>query len=172
MTSIVLLKGASKMISWPLKHRRQLTCMLMLMGFLTARSTIDPSHSAEISIPIEWQMSQHQTLELKRKLAFQGETRAIEQDLDGTKGVPLVVLLVGLVAAPRLVDALITAAHDVTCGGVVVLEKQEGLKIDCSKELGHGVIAVKDRRGTEIYRRAKSFDEKSLIELIVSMMKK
>lgn len=119
---------------------------------------------------IDWPVPRALVAELRDEMDFAGED--IEPDLasvDDTRGLPLIYLFVGLVALPDLVRGIQAAVRDVTCGGVLVEESDDGLDIRCVPALGVGTVVVRQRDGVTVERFEQVDSQAPLLEAITKL---
>jgi hypothetical protein len=89
------------------------------VGSLACKSALPASVGGEERIPVRWHLPRDEVGLVVERLRFDGR---LEPDLgtaSGTRGLPAIYVLIGLLMLPKLIDGIVTVYRKNLYGGVV-----------------------------------------------------
>ncbi|WP_347986002.1 hypothetical protein [Methylomonas sp. AM2-LC] len=123
------------------------------------------AESEQVSAVI-WNVPQDIRADLITQLGTGTEQKA-DSDSKGAE----ILVVVAAVTLTVLARQTVTLAHDIRCGGTVILDKGGKLEVSCDKALIPGTTIIKHRNGkTEIFPPEGTVQQ--LIDLLSSITKK
>lgn len=149
---------------------RTLVCSVLVLAVLKRPTValVRAEEPADQTVAFEWRVPAAQADIVRKNLQYQGE----ETPQADSRGVPVLVIFVGLVLLPYLANAVLALQRQIAYGGVVVDARSEVVKITHDKALDNGVIVILGKDGTKIVERNEITDPAKLIEAIGKAMKK
>lgn len=122
----------------------------------------------EQKVPFEWHAPAAQVSIVRLNLTYTGGETT---QTDG-RGVPLLVIFVGVALIPYLAKAVIELQRQIAHGGVVVDARGPTVKITSDKALDGGVIVVVGQDGTTNIERDETDGMAALITAIARALRK
>ena len=124
--------------------------------------------SGEQKVAFEWHAPAAQVSIVRQNLTYSGG----ETTQTDARGIPLLVIFVGVALIPYLAKAVIELQRQITHGGVVVDARGPMVKITSDKALDGGVIVVVGQDGTTNIERNETDGPAALITAIAGAMRK
>ena len=109
--------------------------------------------SARMSTPIKfsWELSRSFAKPVSERLGLSDKNITAAPNSETDRGLPIIVIIIGVVALIALVKEIINVYRDLKYGGLIVQDKGGELVIKNDPRLPGHVIIVKDRRGVTIH---------------------
>lgn len=89
-----------------------------------------------------------------------------------SKGIPLLVIIVGIALLPNLVDAILKLRDKLTQPGIVIDARGKELKIEVSRVIPKGYILLTDATGARLYNSTELKDPAELTKILAESAKK
>ncbi|WP_287129859.1 hypothetical protein [Candidatus Cyanaurora vandensis] len=124
--------------------------LVKLGAFILLPFTRLSVHGQENNVAtIEWRLQREQVKKVRESLSFKGTIQGDPKTVEGSKGLPLVYILVGAVALAELAKTLLDLYRDVQYGAFIIYkDKKTGkLKIENDSKLPGGTIVVSQNDG-------------------------
>lgn len=148
--------------------RRDILRMLAYAAWVPlvlGRAAVAPARAAEPTdqpVAFEWRVPANQVEIVRNNLAYEGQERP---QTDG-RGVPVLVVFVGLALLAYLAKAVLALQRQIAYGGVVVDTRGDPVRITHDNALDAGVILIVGKDGTQIIERNEITDPAQLIEAL------
>lgn len=120
------------------------------------------AESSDQPVAFEWRVPANQVEIVRNNLAYEGQERP---QTDG-RGVPVLVVFVGLALLAYLAKAVLALQRQIAYGGVLVDTRADPVRITHDKALDAGVILIVGKDGTQIIERNEITDPAQLIEAL------
>lgn len=149
---------------------RTLVCSVAVGAVLT-RASGAWAHAAEPDgerVAFEWRVPAAEVGIVRNNLRYEGK----ETPQTDSRGVPVLIIFVGLTLLPYLANAVLALQRQITYGGVVVDTRSEPVKITHDKALDAGVILIIGKDGTKVVERDEITDPAKLVEALGKALKK
>lgn len=133
-------------------------------GLLALLGAAEPGAAASAAqgdeyLRFSWRVPVAYRATVENNLEFVGDVVAEE---DG-KGVPWVVVFVGLALLGHLADAVMELQREMRYGGIVIDTRGAKIEITNDKRLDGGLIVIVGDDGTQLYERGQFEDASDLI---------
>jgi hypothetical protein len=135
---------------------------LMLAVLKRASVAVALEGPADQPVAFEWRVPAAQVDIVRTNLQYQGQ----ETPQTDSRGVPVLIVFVGVTLLPYLAKAILTVQRQIASGGVVVDTRSELVKITHDKALDAGVILIISNDGTKIIERDEITGPAKLIDAI------
>ena len=119
-------------------------------------------------VAFEWRVPAAQVDVVRNSLKFDGHETS-EQD---ARGLPLLVIFIGLALLPYLAKSILTLQRQLNYGGVVLDTRGPTIIITHDKALDGGIILIVSPDGTKIVERNEITDPAALMNAMRSSAKK
>lgn len=149
---------------------RTLVCSAVVLAGLK-QATGTRARAAEPDdqrVAFEWWVPAAEVGIVRNNLRYEGK----EARQTDSRGVPVLVIFVGLTLLPYLANAVLALQRQIAYGGVVVDTRSEPVKITHDKALDAGVILIIGKAGTKIVERDEITDPAKLVEALGKALKK
>jgi hypothetical protein len=119
-------------------------------------------------VSLRWRVPSIYYETVKNSLVFSGK---IEEERD-TKGLPLVVVFVGVALLPSLADAILTLRRKLVQPGLKIDARGTNIKIDVDPTLPRGTILLVDNSGAKLYEAAQLTNPAELVKALAGALSK
>jgi hypothetical protein len=149
---------------------RTLFCSAVGLAALkqTTSALVRAAEPNDQRVAFEWWVPAAEVAIVRNNLRYEGK----ETPQTDSRGVPVLVIFVGLTLLPYLANAVLALQRQITYGGVVVDTRSEPVKITHDKALDAGVILIIGKDGTKVVERDEITDPAKLVEALGKALKK
>ncbi len=125
-----------------------------------------PSQQPETGerVSFRWRVPSAHYETVQSALRFDG---TVENERD-SKGLPLVMIFVGVALLPSLVDAILTLRRKLVQPGLKIDTRGPEIKIDVDSNLPRGTILIVDGAGAKLYEPDQFSDPAKLAEALLA----
>jgi hypothetical protein len=120
------------------------------------------------SVQFSWELPNSDAKPLARRLGISDKNISPAPGTETDRGVPIVVIIVGIVALVVLVKEIIAIYRDLKYGGLVIEDRGKRLVIRNDPRLPGRVIVVKDKRGVAIHELKGDISASELLKALPS----
>jgi len=106
-----------------------------------------PLQAKDTKVEIQWRMPRQQVKTVREQFSTEPDIKGDPKTVEGTKGLPVVYILVGAVALVELARALLAVYKDAQYGGVIIRSQKGKLYVENNPKLPGGSIIIQQPNG-------------------------
>jgi hypothetical protein len=125
-----------------------------------------PAQPSQAQVEYEWEMPRRYGASAAKHLGVGPESIRRSPNDDDSRGGPLLVIIVGVIALVWLAEAILRLRREIRYGGIIVEDRGSRLRIRNDPRLPGRVIIIKDKNGVTVKELSGSVTTGELINAL------